>query len=166
MSSEKAANDSPVSCRNCGEKLSDWGVFVVYGEFDPERQGFAHGDHTYHVCNSCWHAEYDCINATQYEPTDSDELFGILNHSDGRLVADFSAFFIPGPFYARVLDGEVQCATVRRTVDHHEEGHEISHEPEWVDEPTIITDLVDRDKERDIPIYLWEIDDTPFADLI
>lgn len=154
------------TCRECGDPVEGLGtVFVVYGDYDADRQGFKRGDHNWHLCESCWRSEYDSPKATTYQTDDADELWEILAASDGQLVADLSAFFIPGPCYARVVDGTLETCTVNQNP--HEKDGQIAFDPEaeLMDEHDLFLEGLLKDNEREVPIYLRTADDTPFADL-
>lgn len=140
-------------------------VFVVYGHWQADRQGFRDGDHHWHICHYCWHNEYDAKKATTYQTDDADELWAILAASNGQLVADLSAFFIPGPCYVRVVGDELQTATVNMKKAPPESEYDLTSESKLVDEHDLFLEDVVEDNERDTPIWLITADETPFAEL-
>lgn len=155
----------PSTCRECGDPVEGLGtVFVVYGDWNADRQGFERGDHHWHVCESCWRQEYQSQKATTYQTNDPDELWAILEASNGQLVADLSAFFIPGPCYARVVDDELETITVNNNPHQNADG-KIAFDPEVVevDEHDLFLDeLLENNEGPCSPIYLKTADDTPF----
>jgi len=155
----------PITCRNCDGPIDGWATFVVYGEFDADRRGFKRGDHNWHVCYSCWHSEYDSKKATTYQTDDPDELWSILAASNGNLVADLSAFYIPGPCYVRVVDGEPQAATVNMIQAPDDSENDLTHEPELFDAHDLILEEHTEDADPRFPVYLVTADETPFAEL-
>lgn len=154
------------TCWKCDDPVDGMGtVFVIYGDFDRERQGFKRGDHHWHVCEECWRTEYDAKKATEYRPDNADELWAILNTSDGKLVADFSTYFIPGPCYIRVVDDEIEGATVKAVdvSDDPTTDYDLGFEPEPTDPHDLfIEEMLDHEPR---PIFLVPVDETPFAEL-
>lgn len=155
---------SDATCRKCNDAVGGMGtVFIVYGEFDRERQGFRRGDHHWHVCEECWREEYTAKKATTYQPGSADELWAILEASGGQLVADFSAYFIPGPCYIRVVDNELEGATVTAVECPPDSEYDLCWEPKPTDPHDLfIEEMLDHEPR---PIYLVTADQTPFHDL-
>lgn len=154
-------------CKNCGDVLGDeFAVFCVYGQWDAEKQGFEDGDYNWHYCNDCWHTDFDATKATHYQTENADELWEILAASDGQLVADLSAFFIPGPCFVRVVDDELQACTVdmKPSPDHPE--YDFTNEPRMSEDTDLLLEhCLEQNSDPHHPIYLKTADETPFSGL-
>lgn len=156
----------PKICRECDDEIDGWAVVYLYERWDADRQGFDRAPLQRFVCRDCWHSEFDARKHTTYMTDDADELWAILEASGGQLVADLSSHYIPGPCYARVVDGELQAATVNREPSpDHPEYDFTTHPKQYDPSDLLLEECVESDSGIHVPIYLVPADRTPFAEL-
>jgi hypothetical protein len=111
-------------CRTCGDTLSgdDTTYRVLYGSFeDVQTENVSEkliagpneeldpGCDERHYCFDCYKKEFDREKAAHFEYETPDQLWDILDGSNGELVADAKPMTVGGRGWFRVVDGEVQA---------------------------------------------------------
>ncbi|MFC6764564.1 hypothetical protein [Natrinema soli] len=151
MSSE--SEQASAECRHCETTLTgdDLTYRVLYGNIEhahddvvSEKQVAGPGeeiepgtDERYY-CFDCYKAEYDREKGAHFEYESADELWAILEASNGRLVADSKPMTIGGRGWFRVVDGEVEArhsVMVRGGDEEHQNDYEEDYGdfPDWDD---------------------------------
>jgi hypothetical protein len=163
--SEGFYDDRP-KCRECGEHITDWAVFVRKGYWTGSE--FDDTPLENYWCKDCYHQHRQRESAARYEITDHDQLWDILNAANGDLVADTYPLTVGSRGFVRIVDGELQALKVKL----------VPKEPEVIQSEIEVVDTFDQeafeslfsvagDRDDDPPriVYLKPSDETPFADV-
>lgn len=156
---------SPSECRRCGATRDGHSYLLLYGDWDPERDGFSRPPETRPLCRSCWREHYDRTVGAHWEIDDAETLWNTLEASNGQLVADLYAVFVGSRPFIRVVDGELQCIAGTSRVNHEEQT--VRFVPEFVDVDREWFDSVLEPTDGDRPILpiIRPVEETPFGDV-
>lgn len=161
-------------CHRCGDKLDGRVKVKRFGEYDARTQNFDHTggviEHWY--CDDCWQDHEAREPAAVFHPHSAEQLRAILDAADGALVADFVHYFVGSRPCVRVVNGELEGATVRPEFDEQETPHGVRISVRFTAEPFDIGDgwIEDALGQRhelpeSMPVLLKPVDETPFAAL-
>lgn len=158
------------TCVRCGTARADHSYVVLYGDWDPDRDGFTRPPGVRPLCESCWRAHYDKVPGAHYQLrdiSDAERVLDILAASDGRLAADCLGLFVGARPFVRVVDGEVRGI---KPVITHEDGDRVSTTSvERIDidrEQLLDVFTAERGAPHDAVVILRPVEDTPFGDVV
>lgn len=162
------------TCYKCHESIQpdDHVYREVFGTVDRTTDtgvvfGTTGGVVVRHWCEDCYREHRTSKKATTYQTDDPDELWAILAASNGQLVADLSSWYMPGPCFVRVRDGELEAATTNAARPPADSEYDLTFESvEWDDAYDLfLEEHLEDNTDPERPIYLVTADETPFRDL-
>ena len=166
-------------CKICEKELdeSDTVYRVLYGKYEHAKNGnvsqkqIAHGDEDLEpgvderwYCFECYKNEFDRENGAHYTYRNANELYKILNASDGHLVADAKPLTIGGRAWVRVVDGVPQARHAIRIAGDENDDYDIKFatEPTEDFDRSRFDELFNAPEDRRLAI-LKPVDETPFV---
>jgi len=177
-SPDSTAQDA-AECKLCETTLTgdDLTYRVLYGRFEHAAAGniseklVAHageeldpGADERWYCFDCYKSEFARENGAHFDYDSADQLFNILDASDGQLVADAKVMTIGGRGWLRVVDGEVQARHSVAVAGDADDEYDVKFETE----PTPDYDRDDFDElfadagDRGL-VFLKPVSETPFV---
>lgn len=163
----------PEECAQCGSKLGERVHYVFTHCRSEDNQDRLFGPQSW--CSECYEERQRRDGGTRFEIDDgAQELWRILEASDGRLVADLKPLFVASRPFVRVVDGDIQAIHVTRDVA--SPSKQSTGSERMVSAPTVHHATVDRgwfdeilDKsilsEQKAVVYLRPVEETPFGDV-
>lgn len=157
------------SCHHCDRDRDGHSYLLLYGDWDPDRDGFSRAPVAEGFCRDCWKEDFQRTVGAHWEVSDVEQLWDVLEAADGALVADLVYLFVGGRPFVRVVDGEPQAIAASTRANREEETLRVV--PEFID--------VDRDwlqdvfnAERNLPdddhptiAIIRPVEETPFGDV-
>ncbi|WP_254810637.1 hypothetical protein [Natronosalvus amylolyticus] len=155
---------SPSECHHCGATREGHSYLVLYGDWNPERDGFSRAPIAEPVCRSCWREDYQRTVGAHWEVDDADTLWNVLEASNGELVADLYGLFVGGRPYVRVVDGELQCLGIKTKANR--EAQVLRVVPKFIDvDRAWFDELFNADSDRPTIAIIRPVEETPFGDV-
>lgn len=176
--SEDTESDQISSCVSCDDDLEsdDLSYRVVYGRFKHVRDDTIatsqnvrvydekQGANEKYYCFDCYREEFFREKAAHFEYETPEELWSILEASDGRLVCDAKPMTVGGRGWFRVVDGNLEA---RHSVhvygdedDDWDIGFETEPTPNFGEEEFM--EFFDEDREFKL-VYLKPLEETPLV---
>lgn len=162
-------SNDPTTCLHCDREREGHSYLVLYGEWDPDRAGFARAPGTKPVCRACWQERYARTVGAHYEiheRADIARVWDMLAASDGRLVADLYGLFVGSRPFVRVVNGDPRGVKVTWRPDHETETlrpttERIDFDRDRFDEVL----AAERHHPRGATVILRPVEETPFRDV-
>jgi hypothetical protein len=106
--------DKRIRCNDCDNHLKeDEFVHTInYGSWNPNSNGFKDGGQKELYCRECWQERSPMQVGMKYEVDNVEELIGILESSNGDLVADFNSHCLGTRVYMRIIEDRSEFAYV------------------------------------------------------
>lgn len=159
--------DNRIKCNECHDYLENGEMVhsIDYGFWQSEENKFENDGQEEYYCRTCWNKRSPLQEGIKMEIDTPKELVGILESSNGKLVADFNSQIIGTRVFMRVIDGRSEYAYVRmRRVGDNTINFKPEYEQKTKQDALELTEDVLTSGSLPPLIILINVDKTPFED--
>lgn len=164
--------EDPNHCFRCDAERSGHSYMLLFGKWNPDREGFDRAPVVRPFCESCYREHMDRTVGAHWRVEDGETLWDVLEASQGELVADLKPCFVGGRPFVRVVDGELRGITMQHYPLPEDHEADIGFKPERLDDVDRewLTGIIDEDAalpDSEFPTIaiIRPIEETPFGDI-
>lgn len=159
--------DNRKRCNDCNNYLCEKEFVhgINYGHWDTEHNTFENDGQEEFYCRECWQENSPMQTGMKYEVEQVEELIGMLESSNGDLVADFNSQTLGSRVYLRIVGDRAELAYVKiRSVGKNDIGFTSKFEKKSVEEGRELIDSLLMSGSMPPIVILVSSEDTPFSE--